>query len=242
LEHTRILFIKGFEVLASILFTLGLGGTCGIVLSFASKVFYVYEDPRIGAVENYLAGANCGGCGYPGCSGAAEAIVSGNAPPSVCILVGPENVAAIAAISGGEAGTAEALKSYNECLGGSRASDRFIYRGVNKCNAVASLYGGKRDCTIGCLGYGDCIRACKFNAIEMGPDNYPVINFEKCVGCGACELSAQRPLLRSARCPAPSSPETVKVIRLPHAARPVRLKLIFQLISVIFERASMKPL
>lgn len=172
---------------SSILFTLGLGGACGIILSFASKVFYVYEDPRIAEVENLLAGANCGGCGYPGCSGAAEAAVSGNAPPSVCMLVGPENVAVIAEIVGGEAGTAEALKSYNECMGGFRATDRFYYQGVHQCNAVASLYGGKRDCTIGCLGYGDCVRACQFGAIEIGDEGYPVIYYDKCVGCGACQ-------------------------------------------------------
>ncbi len=182
-------------MLASILFTLGLGGACGIVLSFASKVFYVYEDPRIAQVESLLAGANCGGCGFPGCSKAAEAAVSGKAFPSVCILVGPENVAAIAEIVGGEAGTAEALKSYNECLGGLRATDRFIYQGINKCNALASFYGGKRDCTIGCLGYGDCVRACKFDALEIGPEGYPVVNYEKCVGCGACQAVCPKTII-----------------------------------------------
>ncbi len=182
-------------MLASILFTLGLGGACGIILSFASKVFYVYEDPRIAQVESLMAGANCGGCGYPGCSGAAEAAVSGKAAPSVCILVGPENVAAIAEIVGGEAGTAEALKSYNECLGGQRATDRFLYLGVNKCNAVASLYGGKRDCTIGCLGYGDCVRACKFDALEIGSDGYPVVHYDKCVGCGACQVVCPKTII-----------------------------------------------
>ena len=141
----------------AILFTLGLGGACGIVLSVASKVFYVYEDPRIAKVENLLAGANCGGCGYAGCSAAAEAIVHGEAPPTACVLVGPESVSAIAALIGAEAGTAEALKSYNDCLGGLRATDRYFYQGLNRCSAVAAMYGGKRDCTIGCLGFGDCV-------------------------------------------------------------------------------------
>ncbi len=182
-------------MLSSILFTLGLGGACGAVLSVASKVFYVYEDPRIAEVENLTAGANCGGCGYPGCSGASEAVVAGKAPPSVCILVGPENVAAIAEIVGGEAGTAEALKSYNECLGGLRATDRFFYQGAQKCNAVASLYGGKRDCTIGCLGYGDCVRSCKFDALVIGEEGYPVVDYEKCVGCGACQVVCPKTII-----------------------------------------------
>ena len=182
-------------MLSSILFTLGLGGACGAVLSVASKVFYVYEDPRIAQVENLTAGANCGGCGYPGCSGAAEAVVAGKAPPSVCILVGPESVAAIAEIVGGEAGTAEARKAFNDCLGGDRATDRFIYQGVNTCNALASLYGGKRDCMIGCLGYGDCIRSCQFNAIDMAPEGFPVVDLERCVGCGACEAVCPKTII-----------------------------------------------
>ena len=179
----------------SILFTFGLGAVCGVILSFASKIFYVYEDPRIAKVENLLAGANCGGCGFAGCSAAAEAIVNGEAPPNACILIGPENVSDIAVIMGSEAGTAEALKSYNTCDGGRRATDRFIYNGLNSCRAVASLYGGKRDCSIGCLGYGDCIRACGFDAIHMGPDGYPVVDKAKCVGCGACETACPKTIL-----------------------------------------------
>lgn len=171
----------------AILFTLGLGGVCGLLLSLASKVFYVYEDPRIAKVEGLLAGANCGGCGYAGCSAVAQAVIAGEAPPNACILVGPENVAAIASVIGAEAGTAETLKSYNNCAGGVRATDRFEYLGLNRCNAVAAFYGGKRDCTIGCLGFGDCVRACKFNALEIGPEGVPVVDREKCVGCGACE-------------------------------------------------------
>lgn len=179
----------------SILFTFGLGAVCGIILSFASKIFYVYEDPRIAKVENLLAGANCGGCGYAGCSAAAEAIVNEEAPPNACILVGPENVSEIAGIMGSEAGTAEPLKSYNTCDGGNRATDRFIYNGLNSCNAMTSLYGGKRDCTIGCLGYGDCVRSCDFDAIHMGPNGYPVVDKNKCVGCGACETVCPKSIL-----------------------------------------------
>lgn len=174
-------------MIEAILFTLGLGGACGIALSVASRIFYVYEDPRIAKVEGLLAGANCGGCGYTGCSAAAEAVVKGEAPPNVCILIGPENVAAIADIMGMEAATAEPYKSYNDCQGGDRATDRFFYQGLNRCSAVHALYGGKRDCNIGCLGFGDCVNACQFNALRIGPNGYPIVEKEKCVGCGACE-------------------------------------------------------
>ena len=179
----------------SILFTFGLGAVCGLILSFASKIFYVYEDPRIAKVENLLAGANCGGCGYAGCSACAEAIVNEEAPANACILIGTENVSEIAILMGSEAGTAEPLKSYNNCDGGNRASDRFIYNGLNTCSAVVSLYGGKRDCTIGCLGLGDCVRACGFDALSIGANGYPEVDKEKCVGCGACESACPKSIL-----------------------------------------------
>ncbi len=171
----------------AILFMLGLGAVAGGVLSLASKIFYVYEDPRIAEVEYYLAGANCGGCGYAGCSAAAVAVVEGKAPPSVCIVAGPETAEQVGEVMGIEVGSAESLISYNKCTGGERATDRFIYSGVDSCLAMAMIYGGKRDCQVGCIGKGDCVNACLFSAIEMGPEGYPVVNEEKCVGCGACE-------------------------------------------------------
>jgi len=182
-------------VLESVLFTTGLGLIIGLALSFASRMFYVYEDPRIAKVESLLAGANCGGCGYTGCSAAADAIVKGEAPPTVCMLTSSENVSEIAGIMGLEAGSAEPLKSFNDCNGGARATDRFYYNGLYSCKALASLYGGKRDCQIGCLGFGDCIRACAFDAIHMGSEGYPVVDRDKCVGCGACEKACPKPIL-----------------------------------------------
>ena len=88
---------------------LGIGAACGIVLSVASKVFYVWEDPRISQVEYFMAGANCGGCGYAGCSAAANAVVAGKAPPSVCIVAGVEAAVEIAGIMGVDPGTARTL-------------------------------------------------------------------------------------------------------------------------------------
>ena len=175
---------------------LALGAACGGILSVASKVFYVYEDPRIAEIEGLLAGANCGGCGYPGCSSAAVAVVDGKAPPSVCVISGMETAAEVAAVMGLDPGSAEPLLSKNLCDGGSRAEDRYIYMGVNSCRALAALYGGKRVCSIGCLGLGDCIQACIFDAVHMGENGYPVVDETKCVGCGACERACPKNILR----------------------------------------------
>ncbi|MBL7178726.1 MAG: FAD-dependent oxidoreductase [Desulfobacterales bacterium] len=179
----------------ALIFMLGLGGVCGIMLSVASKMFYVYEDPRIAIVEGFTAAANCGGCGYTGCSAAAVAVVSGAAPPSVCIVAGPESAANIAAVMGVDPGTAEPLISYNTCSGGDRAETKYHYMGIGTCQALATLYGGQRECPIGCLGLGDCVRACAFDALKIGPHGYPVVNEHKCVGCGACEKTCPKDIM-----------------------------------------------
>jgi NADPH-dependent glutamate synthase beta subunit-like oxidoreductase/NAD-dependent dihydropyrimidine dehydrogenase PreA subunit len=182
-------------VIEAVLFMLGLGCACGSLLSAASKIFYVYEDPRIALVEDCMAGANCGGCGFAGCSAAAAAVVNGKAKPSVCIVGGPESAARVAAVMGMDPGTAEPLKSLNSCNGGYRAEDRFVYDGLSSCRAMLLFYGGKRLCRVGCLGMGDCIQACTFDAIHMGADGYPVVDEAKCVGCGACEKACPKNIL-----------------------------------------------
>ncbi len=171
----------------ALFFMLGLGFLCGAMLSIASKVFYVYEDPRIAEVEGFMAAGNCGGCGYTGCSAAAAAVVAGKAPPRVCVAADAEAAANIAAIMGVDPGTAEAILSYNTCTGGNRAADKYFYTSINSCQALATIYGGKRECEVGCLGFGDCVSACIFNALKLGPEGYPVVDDIKCVGCGACE-------------------------------------------------------
>jgi len=182
-------------VTEAILFMFGIGVVCSSILSLAQKFFYVYEDPRIAEVEGFLAGANCGGCGYTGCFAAAVAVVNGKALPSVCVIGGPDSAKNVAKMMGVDVVSAEPLLSENECLGGNRAADRFYYTGISNCRALNAFYGGKRVCHIGCLGLGDCIKACIFDAISIGSDGYPVVDERKCVGCGACEKVCPKNIL-----------------------------------------------
>ena len=181
-------------MLEALLLMLGLGSISGVLLGIASKVFYVWEDPRIALVTDCLAAANCGGCGYTGCSACAAAIVAGQADVGACVVAGADGASKVAAVLGLEAGAAEPLTSLNTCTGGSRAPEKFSYMGVNDCRAAYLLYAGAKDCAVGCLGFGSCVKACLFGALEIGPEGFPVVDAEKCVGCGACEKACPKGL------------------------------------------------
>jgi NADPH-dependent glutamate synthase beta subunit-like oxidoreductase len=165
-----------------------LGLVVGVGLAIASKVFYVYVDPKILDVEAALPGANCGGCGLPGCSANAEAIVSGRAAANSCVAAGPEVAAAIAGILGVSIEAKEPDIALPGCTYGTIDADtKFVYDGLNDCRAVALLNGGMKVCTIGCVGLGTCAKVCPFGAITMGPKGLPVVHENRCTGCGTCE-------------------------------------------------------
>jgi formate dehydrogenase beta subunit len=165
-----------------------LGLFVGVGLAVASKVFYVYVDPTIEAVDDVLPGANCGGCGLPGCGANAEAIVAGKAAPNSCVAAGPETAEAIAAILGVSVEAKEPDFALPGCTYGIKdAETKFIYDGLPDCRAAAFLSGGMKVCQIGCLGLGSCVAACRFDALSMGPDQLPKVDQSRCTGCGACE-------------------------------------------------------
>lgn len=166
----------------------GLGLLVGVGLAAASKIFFVYVDPKILAVEDALPGANCGGCGLPGCSANAEAIVAGRAAPNSCVAAGPETAEAIAAILGVAIEAKEPDIARPGCTYGVQDADtKYLYDGLSDCRAAALLSGGMKVCNIGCLGLGSCAKACPFDAITMGPDGLPVVDEVRCTGCGTCE-------------------------------------------------------
>jgi len=157
-------------------------------LALASKIFYVYVDPKILEVESALPGANCGGCGYPGCAGAAEAIATGKAPANICVGGGPDVQARVAEIMGVELLEAEPEIAQPGCYYGTDKADlKYIYDGFGDCRAAMLLDGGPKVCSVGCIGLGTCVSACPFDALSMGSDGLPVVDLELCTGCGTCE-------------------------------------------------------
>ena len=172
-----------------------LGAAFGLLLAVASKVFEVKKDPREEAVLGHLAGANCGGCGYPGCAGCAAAIVAGDAPVNACAPAGPENAAAIAEIMGQAAPTGERQVAFVRCNGGTNAVKRYEYIGVKDCISATKVAGGPLECQFGCLGFGSCVSACQFGAMSIGPTGAAVVDKDKCTACQACIKACPRHLI-----------------------------------------------
>lgn len=179
-------------ITSSILVLLGLGFLSAVVLGVASKLLYVKEDPRVAQVEESLPGANCGGCGFPGCSGAAAAVVAGKAGCDVCVVGGMETAEKVAGIMGQTVSYREPQVAIPECSGGRRATALYRYEGANDCRAQALLSGGGKKCGLGCLGLGTCVRVCPFDAIHMGPDGLPIVNPDLCRACGKCADACPR--------------------------------------------------
>lgn len=171
-----------------------LGFIFGIGITYALKVFSSEEDPMIGLVFSALPGANCGACGLAGCHALAEAIVKGHASPTLCVPGGANVQEKIASILGLETKKVEKRIATLFCNGGTRARNKHEYFGPKTC-AQDSMYAlGHKACSYGCLGFGDCVKACPFGAITMGDDELPVVNEEKCTGCGRCIKSCPKKL------------------------------------------------
>ncbi|MBU0990913.1 MAG: RnfABCDGE type electron transport complex subunit B [Proteobacteria bacterium] len=174
----------------------GLGVIIGIVLAFASKIFYVYVDPLVEKIEGALPGANCGGCGLPGCSANAEAIAKGKASPDSCVAGGDDLAGMIAAILGVSVEAKEPDFAFPGCTyNNEEAETKYIYNGLTDCRAASLISGGVKVCHIGCLGLGSCVKACKFGALSMGPDGLPKVDKTRCIGCGACEKACPKSII-----------------------------------------------
>ncbi|MBI5492166.1 MAG: RnfABCDGE type electron transport complex subunit B [Deltaproteobacteria bacterium] len=173
----------------------GLGAALAGFLAFADKKLKVDEDPRIEALTGILPNTNCGGCGYPGCRMLAEALLKGEAPPNSCVAGGSDVAKSLAAYLGVDAKEHKRILAVVLCKGGhAEAGRRATYRGDMTCTA-ANLTGGDKSCTYGCLGYGECVDACKYDAMAMNDNGLPVVFHDKCIGCGACARACPRNII-----------------------------------------------
>lgn len=166
-----------------------IGILAAVILYFVAQKFKVYEDPRIDQVEEALPGANCGGCGLAGCRAFAEACVKADELSSLfCPVGGNDCMNDVAAILGLEAVKKDPRVAIVRCNGTCEHRPKTNqFDGASSCALASSLYSGDTGCQYGCLGHGDCVTACDFDAIHMNPETgLPEVDNEKCVACGAC--------------------------------------------------------
>ena len=168
----------------------------GAVLAFTQISLAVKINPLVEHITTILPGLNCGSCGFPGCSGYATAIVEQHVAIDRCAPGGQVVMASLAKALGQEAPQEKVKKvSFVFCNGGTNAHDSFTYVGVNTCSAAMQVNGGFKQCSSGCLGFGDCIAVCKFDAIAMTASGVPKVNPEKCVNCGFCYKACPKKIL-----------------------------------------------
>ena len=165
------------------------GAIAAFILYFLSKKFEVKEDLRIARILEILPGANCGGCGYPGCGGFADACVKSSSLEGLACPVGKSDIMkSIATLLGQTADENIPKIAVVRCSGSCDVRSRTnIYDSVKTCVIASSLYCGETGCSYGCFGWGDCLEACTFAAIRMNPaTGIAEVSEDKCVACGAC--------------------------------------------------------
>ena len=178
---------------------LGLTGLAmGLFLAFASIKFEVQVDPKIEAISGILPGANCGGCGFPGCSGYAAAIVEQGAPMSLCAPGGAAVAAKIGEIMGASVDvSSEKVVARVLCQGdNTRTTKIYKFDGeLQTCAAMMLYAGGDKSCVYSCLGHGDCEKVCPVGAIKVNEKGIAEVDEDKCISCGLCQKACPKKVI-----------------------------------------------
>lgn len=174
-------------IIIAVLLVAIVGLVAGILLSYASKIFFVQEDQLFIDLRAELPGANCGGCGFAGCDDYAHALAEDpNASCTKCAVGGPDVAAKLASLLGKDASGMEKMVSFVACNGtNENAPKLYEYNGITSCKAAKTLFGGVNECKYGCIGLGDCVSVCDFDAIRI-IDGVAVVGRDYCTSCGAC--------------------------------------------------------
>ena len=184
------MIMSNIEIAIAVIVVMSLVGLMfGLVLAFANKKFSIEVNPLIHIVEDILPKGQCGACGYAGCMAYAEAVVmNADVPPNLCAPGKAAIAKMVADLTGKAAVEMEPKVAFVKCAGTKdKAVKSYEYKGVQDCVAATLLQGGPKGCQYGCLGYGTCVKNCPFDAMTMSEDGLPIIDNNKCTGCGKCK-------------------------------------------------------
>lgn len=183
-------------MLIPILIVGGLGLFFGVFLTIFYLKFKTEENPLYSRIYDLLPRANCGACGFSGCSGFAEALIEGKVSPEKCVMINDEGCSDICKLLGIELKEREKFVARVLCYGGVNAKKKFEYPTIKSCSALNSIFDTNLECTYGCLGLGDCVKVCPVDAIKIGDKDLPEIDEEKCIGCGKCVSACPKNIIK----------------------------------------------
>ena len=174
-------------ILLAVIIVSSAGLLLGLVLAVFSALFAVPVDEKEEKVRECLPGANCGACGFSGCDGYAGALAKGETLEcNLCTPGGNEAAQAIAAIMGMKAGEIVPTAAFVFCRGNcENCETKLDYVGAQSCKMASQLFGGPKNCTFGCLGFGDCVSVCEYGAISI-EDGVAKIDPSLCRACKMC--------------------------------------------------------
>lgn len=181
------------EVLYSILVLLGLALLFSILLAYLGSKLAVPIDEKQQYITSLLTGANCGGCGYAGCSDFAKALCEGKADVSDCSST-PRVKKALIADCLGTAASGGDIKFVVACCGGNNCADKYDYQGYGDCQSMNLLAGGKKACPVGCMGTGSCTKVCPTGAVDITDGGCAKIG-DNCQLCGLCKKACPKGLI-----------------------------------------------
>lgn len=165
-----------------------IGCIAGIILTIASRFMQVPVDKTVAAIKDVLPGANCGACGFAGCEDYAQAL--GNDPDlstARCPVGGAQTAVWIADILCKTADSSVQRVAVVRCSGNNQTTTNIMHiNRLKSCRAAKTLFGGQKSCQYGCLGMGDCVKVCDYDAIRV-IDGLAVVDRSVCVGCGKCK-------------------------------------------------------